>query len=258
MSASEVLCCPVAISVDPTVQPLPSVHEIVKAHFKRLYGDAGNGLAAAYLDRVATALNARAAAQVNPGKGPEDGPRTKPLDETVPDNCPAPEAAAQLRDAVALSIIGFLNENTQRDWFSIQEIEALLKAWQASTLFRKRFKILTMPDTDGGFAEHVESGAHIGAVIRALVRNGRLLRDGSRFALSTAGEAETPSQGANKATCEGKSEDKEASAFDTVLAMLSSLGIGKQDGRRATDEIFPDSFIPGMIAAVAAANLGKP
>ncbi|OZA20776.1 MAG: hypothetical protein B7X90_05025 [Novosphingobium sp. 17-62-19] len=122
MFASEILCCPVAISLDPTVAPQPSVHEIVKAHFTRQFGDAGAVLAKAYLDRVAGAIDARAQAS-EARKHPNPGGEAEAAADTPASVAQAVEASANpstdaaaltRRQEVAVEMLKFLRDNTER------------------------------------------------------------------------------------------------------------------------------------------------
>lgn len=267
MFASEILCCPVAISLDPAVAPQPSVHEIVKAHFTRQFGEAGTVLAEAYLDRVARAIDARAGASQaqkdqNPGRQAEvatEIPAPVAQSGEPPADASADGSALTQRQEVAVEMLKFLCENTQRGTFSLKEIEGLLQAWKTSPVFRERFKVLALTDAEGGFAEHHESRSHIRAVLRSLARRNIVFALGGHYGLTRqSSEAQADRATTSQTRAPEVGEDL-PSAFDAVMAMLSGLGIGKARSTREQEpaDLFTEDFIPHVISTLVASRLNK-
>lgn len=267
MFASEILCCPVAISLDPAVAPQPSVHEIVKAHFTRQFGDAGAVLAKAYLDRVAGAIDARAQAS-EARKDPNPGGEAEAAADTPASVAQAVEASADpstdaaaltRRQEVAVEMLKFLCDNTGRSTFSLKEIECHLQAWKTSAEFRKRFEVLTLTDAEGGFADHHESRSHIRAVLRSLARRHIVFALGGHYGLTRYScEAQVDSAATNEPRS-AEAVEELPNAFDAVIAMLSGLGIGKDRNRREQEreDLFTEDFIPNVISTLVASRLKK-
>jgi len=164
-----------------------SLQDMVREHYRRRFGAAGDQIAEGYLTRLAEfaeAVTGSAAADPATGDLPlppaTDAERSAGADGTTISSSasrpsPTDHDRTPLR-AVVVAMVDF-HSKTTNERITIPQMEKLLRQWRSIPRVVGVHPVLAKTDAEGGFSEHDESPLHIGSIARRLSGEGLIDKD---------------------------------------------------------------------------------
>jgi hypothetical protein len=202
-----------------------SVQEMVREHYRRRFGAAGDQIAEGYLTRLTEFAEAVAGSVAsNPATGELSPPAPAAAERSVETDEAAIASSASrpsptdhdrtpLR-AVVVAMIDF-HAKTTNERITIPQMEKLLRQWRGIPRVVGVHPVLAKTDADGGFSEHDESPLHIGSIARRLSGEGLIDKDAKGYApKGTLAEEET--QRARSTEGRARTNDRAEPAFEEM------------------------------------------
>ena len=192
MKLSTILAHTPALGDDADSDVQPSLQDMVREHYRRRFGSAGDQIAEGYLTRLmefaeadAESTGSRPAAEdVSPPAPatPERGMETDEAAIATSTGRPSPtdHDRTPLRAAV-MAMVDFHGKMTS-ERVTIPQLEKLLRQWRNIPRVLHVHPVLAKTDAEGGFSEHDESPLHIGAIARRLSNEGLIDKDAAGYA----------------------------------------------------------------------------